>query len=122
MGKNIAMLYQKQQYHEAPISKIFGKQGDVCGSELCKTARQALRAGRYSRAGLICIGVMEEYKGNGLAHTLATTLYRRYEERGLKEAFYYPVNEDNHRSRRFAESIGGTGRVLHHCYDKRFGS
>ncbi len=78
-----------------------------------------LRAGSYSRAGLLAIGVLPEYKGNGLAYALATALYRRYEERGLKEAFYYPVNENNHRSRRFAESIGGTGRVLYHCYDKR---
>jgi ribosomal protein S18 acetylase RimI-like enzyme len=85
---------------------------------LIQIVKLMLKAGSYSRAGLICIGVLEGYKGNGLAHTLATALYRRYEERGLKEAFYYPVNEDNHRSRRFAKSIGGTGRVLHHCYDK----
>jgi len=88
---------------------------------LFQIVKLMLGAGRYSRAGLICIGVLEDYKGNGLAHALATTLYRRHEERGLKEAFYYPVNEDNHRSRRFAESIGGTGRVLYHCYDKRLG-
>lgn len=86
---------------------------------LVQIVKLMFRAGSYSRAGLICIGVLEEHKGNRLAHTLATTLYRRYEERGLKEAFYYPVNENNHRSRRFAESMGGTGRVLHHCYDKR---
>ncbi|HHN48416.1 MAG TPA: GNAT family N-acetyltransferase [Bacteroidales bacterium] len=86
---------------------------------LIQIVKLMLKAGSYKRAGLICIGVLEGYKGNGLAHTLATTLYRRYEERGLKEAFYYPVNENNHRSKRFAESIGGTGRVLYHCYDKR---
>ena len=80
-----------------------------------------LGAGRYSRAGLIGIGVLADYKGIGLAQVLATTLYRRYEERGLTEAFYYPVNEDNHRSRNFAESMGGTGRTLYHCYDKRLG-
>ena len=57
----------------------------------------------------------------GLAHALAVALYRRYQEQGLKEAFYYPVNEVNTRSRKFAESIGGTGRVLYHCYDKRLG-
>lgn len=80
-----------------------------------------LGAGRYSRAGLIGIGVLPDYKGTGLAHALAATLYRRYEERGLQEAFYYPVNEDNTRSRKFAESMGGTGRVLYHCYEKRLG-
>ncbi|MEW5975065.1 MAG: GNAT family N-acetyltransferase [Acidobacteriota bacterium] len=77
------------------------------------------QAGRYSRAGLVGIGVLPEHKGNGLAQALAVALYRRYEERGLKQAFYYPVNEDNTRSRRFAESMGGTGRVMYHCYDKR---
>jgi GNAT superfamily N-acetyltransferase len=76
-------------------------------------------AGRYSRAGLLGIGVLPSQRGNGVAHALAAALYRRYEERGLKEAFYYPVNEVNLRSRRFAESIGGKGRVLYHCYDKR---
>ncbi len=78
-----------------------------------------LRAGRYSRAGLLGIGVLPKCKGTGLAQALAATLYRRYEERGIKEAFYYPVNEDNTRSRKFAESMGGTGRVMYHCYDKR---
>lgn len=76
---------------------------------------------RYRRAGLIGIGVSPGYKGSGLAHALATTLYRRYQEQGLKEAFYYPVNEGNIRSRKFAESMGGTGRVLYHCYDKTLG-
>ena len=60
-------------------------------------------------------------RGTGLAHALAVALYRRYEDRGFKEAFYYPVNEENSRSRKFAESMGGTGRVLAHCYDKRLG-
>lgn len=78
-----------------------------------------LQASRYKRAGLIGIGVLPEFKGSGVAQALAATLYRRYEEQGLKEAFYYPVNETNVRSRRFAESIGGTGRLLYHVYDKR---
>lgn len=75
-------------------------------------------AGRYSRAGLLGIGVLEQYRGNGISQALATTLYRRYAERGLKRAFYYPVNEVNSASRKFAEAMGGTGRVLYHCYDK----
>ena len=73
---------------------------------------------RYHRAGLLAIGVLPEYKGTGVAQTLAITLYKRFEERGLKEAFYFFVNESNTRSRRFAEAMGGTGRVLYHCYDK----
>ena len=75
-------------------------------------------AGRYRRAGLLGIGVLEAYRGIGLAQALAVTLYRRYEERGLREALYFPVNEANTRSRKFAESMGGRGRLLYHCYDK----
>jgi GNAT superfamily N-acetyltransferase len=78
--------------------------------------------GRYNRAGMINIGVLPEYHGTGVAQALAATLYRRYEERGLREAFYYPVNEINIGSRKFAEAMGGKGRVLYHCYDKHFSS
>lgn len=77
-----------------------------------------LKAGRYHRAGLVGIGVLPGYKGTGLAQAMAAALYRRYEEKGLKEALYCPVNDANMRSRRFAESIGGTGRIMYHCYDK----
>jgi hypothetical protein len=68
---------------------------------------------------LLGVGALPAYRGTGLAQCLAIALYSRYEELGLKEAFYYPVNEDNMRSRKFAESLGGTGRVMAHCYDKR---
>ena len=99
-----------------PLFRSFsGKMGIV------QIIRFMLGAKRYKRAGLIAIGVLPETKGSGLAHALAVALYRRYQEQGLKEAFYYPVNEVNTRSRKFAESIGGTGRVLYHCYDKRLG-
>lgn len=84
--------------------------------------RFMLGAKRYKRAGLIDIGVLPEATGSGLAHALAVALYRRYQEHGLKEAFYYLVNEANTRSRKFAESIGGTGRVLYHCYDNGLAS
>lgn len=83
--------------------------------------RLMLTAGRYQRAGLIAIGALPAYRGAGLAHALAVALYRRYEDRGFKEAFYYPVNEANTRSRKFAESMGGTGRVLAYCCDKQLG-
>jgi hypothetical protein len=76
------------------------------------------RSGRYQRAGLLGIGVLTEGRGTGLAQALAVALYRRYEERGLREALYYPVNDANARSRKFAESMGGRGRVLYHCFDK----
>jgi GNAT superfamily N-acetyltransferase len=89
---------------------------------LFQIPRLILRARRYSRAGLLLIGVLKDFKGTGLAQALTFKLYSLYEEQGLKEAFYHIVCDHNHRSRRFAESIGGTGRVLHHCYDKRLGS
>ena len=98
----------------SPLFRSFkGKLG------LIQIIRLMLGAGRYRRAGLLGIGALPAYRGTGLAQSLAIALYRRYEERGLKEAFYYPVNELNARSRNFAESMGGTGRILAHCYDKR---
>lgn len=81
--------------------------------------RLMLTAGRYRRAGLLGIGTLPAARGTGLAQALAVALYRRYEERGLCEALYYPVNEENTPSRKFAESIGGSGRVLAHCYNKK---
>jgi ribosomal protein S18 acetylase RimI-like enzyme len=99
-----------------PIFRSFkGKIG------LPQVIRLMLTAGRYRRAGLLGIGVLPACRGTGLARALAVTLYRRYEGRGFRDAFYYPVNEENARSRKFAESMGGTGRVLAHCYDKRPG-
>ena len=86
---------------------------------LWQVLRLMLTSGRYRRAGLLGIGALPAYRGTGLAHALAVALYQRYEDRGLRQAFYYPVNEENSRSRKFAESLGGTGRVLAHCYDKR---
>lgn len=76
------------------------------------------RSGRYDRAGLLGIGVLDAHKGKGVSQCLAATLYGYYESRGLRDALYYPVNDHNTRSRKFAESVGGTGRVLMTCYDK----
>ena len=42
-----------------------------------------------------------------------------YEERGLRSAFYDPVDEDNVASCRLAESFGG--RNLYRAYEKRLG-
>ena len=84
-------------------------------------ARFMLRSKRFDRAGLIIIGVLESQRGKHIGQTLAATLYRYYEERGLKRAFYYPVNEDNLASRRLAESFGGRGRNLYTVYEKRLG-
>jgi ribosomal protein S18 acetylase RimI-like enzyme len=96
-----------------PILRLFkGRLGPV------QIVRFLLCAGQYRRAGMINIGVLPEYQGTGVAQALTVALYNRYEERGLKEAFYYPVNESNLKSRGFAESMGGKGRVIYHCYDK----
>ena len=48
------------------------------------------------------IGVLDSHRGKHIGQTLAATLYRYYDERGLKSAFYYLVNEDNLASRRLA--------------------
>lgn len=84
-------------------------------------ARLPLGARRYRRAGLVAIGVLESQRGRHIGHRLAAALYRRYEELGLPGALYYPVNDRNLASRRFAESFGGTGRILYHAYDKPLG-
>jgi len=127
-------LKSLHDHRELLIGEINGKAAGICWGMpdwtplfrsfngkigLVQIPRLILRARRYNRAGLLLIGVLEEYKGNGLAQALAFKLYSLYEEQGLKEAFYHTVGDDNHRSRRFAESMGGTGRVLYHCYDKR---
>jgi GNAT superfamily N-acetyltransferase len=83
--------------------------------------RLLLGAKRYDRAGLLAIGVLDSQRGKHIGQTLAATLYRRYEERGLPGAFYYPVNDHNLASRRLAESFGGRGRILFRVYDKPLG-
>ena len=97
----------------SPMFRLFkGKMGPI------QIIKFMFNAKRYNRAGLVGIGVLPDYRGTGVAQALAITLYKRFEEQGLREAFYHVVNESNTRSRRFAESMGGTGRVMYHCYDK----
>jgi ribosomal protein S18 acetylase RimI-like enzyme len=97
-----------------PLIRSFkGKMGPV------QIIKLLFKVKRYQRAGVLAGGVLPEYKGTGTAQALITTLYKRFEEQGLKEAFYFFVNESNTQSRRFAEAMGGAGRVLYHCYDKR---
>lgn len=73
---------------------------------------------KFQRAGIIAIGVSEEYKGKGLAKAMAMKLYGYHEDLGLKSSMYFPVNESNTNSRAFAESIGGKGRLTYQVYDK----
>jgi ribosomal protein S18 acetylase RimI-like enzyme len=81
-------------------------------------ARLFRGANRYDRAGLLFIGVREQYRSRHIGQTLAATLYRRYEELGLRGASYFLVNDSNLASRRLAESFGARGRVLYTVYDK----
>jgi hypothetical protein len=62
--------------------------------------------------------VLDSQRGKRIGQTLAATLYGRDEEVGLAGAHYYSVNDQNLASRRFAESFGGRGWILYHCYDK----
>jgi GNAT superfamily N-acetyltransferase len=97
----------------APLFRSFGgKLGPL------QILRLLLRARRYDRAGLLSIGVRDSYRGRHIGQTLAATLFRRYEERGLRRSYYYVVNDHNLNSRRLAESLGGQGRILYHAYDK----
>ena len=81
--------------------------------------RLMLGAKHYDRAGLLGIGVRDKYKGTGVARALAARIFRRHEELGFPGAFYYPVVDDNQRSRRFAESLGGQGRLVYRYFEKR---
>ena len=80
--------------------------------------RFALGARRYRDGGLYAIGVLERYRGKHIGQTLASALYRRFEEQGLAGAEYHIVNDDNGASRTLAASLGGEGQVLYHNFDK----
>jgi GNAT superfamily N-acetyltransferase len=73
---------------------------------------------RLDGSGLIGIGVRESQRGKRVGQTLAASLWRHYEQHGLKRSRYFPVNDENLASRRFAENFGGQGRILYHTYDK----
>jgi GNAT superfamily N-acetyltransferase len=74
---------------------------------------------RPSRIGLLAIAVRPAYRGRRIGATLASSLYRNLEAMGLRESSYYVVNDSNVQSRGLAESLGGQGRILFHCFDKR---
>lgn len=98
----------------SPIIRSFqGKLGPI------QLAKLLLRGNRYQRAGLLAIGVLPAFRGMGVAQSLAVTLYKLYEARGLGGAHYLGVNDVNVASKRFAQAMGGQGRILYHCYDKR---
>lgn len=75
-------------------------------------------AKKFNRAGILGIGVTDTNKGKGLAKAIAMKMYGYHESLGLKSSLYFPVNESNMGSRKFAESIGGKGRLMYQVYDK----
>jgi ribosomal protein S18 acetylase RimI-like enzyme len=83
-----------------------------------KLLRVISAARRPSRRGLLGIAVRPKFRGRRIGATLASALYRNLEAMGLRESSYYPVNDSNVQSRGLAESLGGQGRVLYHCFDK----
>jgi GNAT superfamily N-acetyltransferase len=107
--------FSSERHRSVSRRSLKGRMGPL------QIARLLLGARRYRRAGLVAIGVLESQRGRHIGHTLAAALYRRYEELGLPGALYYPVNDRNLASRRFAESFGGTGWILYHAYDKPLG-
>jgi GNAT superfamily N-acetyltransferase len=78
-----------------------------------------LKAKKYTRGGILGIGVLTPYRGKGISKALAMKLYAFYESKGHRSGLYYPVNEGNKDSRGFAESIGGKGRMTYQVYDKQ---
>ena len=83
-----------------------------------KLLRMLRSARRPSRVGLLGIAVRPQFRGRRIGATLASSLYRSLEAMGLRKSNYYPVNDSNVQSRGLAESLGGEGRILFHCFDK----
>lgn len=92
--------------------RLHGKRGALAAW------RFALGARRYRYAALLMIALVPGSRGRGVGRTLAATLYRHYERRGLGAAEYCLVNDENTASRMLAESFGGRGRILYHTFDK----
>lgn len=110
-GQAIGFCFGMPDY--TPLFRTFkGKMG------LFQVFKFLTQAKKYQRAGLLGIGVLPEYQGKGVSKALAMTLYGWQEALGLEKSFYYLVNEENITSRKFAESIGGTGRVVCQSFDK----
>lgn len=101
------------------IRPLRGKLGPIQIISLLLNFRRYIR--RPKRVGMYIIGALPEYQRKGVAQVLAITAGRMYEKQGLTGGSGTLVNESNVRSRRLVESLGGTGRVLYHCYDKRLG-
>jgi GNAT superfamily N-acetyltransferase len=88
------------------------------GSGPVATLRFLRHAKRAPRVGVLAISVLPAWRGRGIGQTLLASMYAGLENLGYDHGLYYYVNEANATSRRLAESFGGQGRVLYHCYDK----
>jgi GNAT superfamily N-acetyltransferase len=88
------------------------------GSGPLAVLRFLRHAKRASRAGVLAISVLPKWRGKGIGQTLLASMYAGFEELGYDHGLYYYVNDANTKSRRLAESFGGKGRVLYHCYEK----
>jgi GNAT superfamily N-acetyltransferase len=84
-----------------------------------KVLRLMLTTRKPPGVGLLGIAVRPAFRGRRIGATLASTLYRNLESMGFTKSSYYLVNDSNVQSRGLAESLGGVGRVLFHCYDKQ---
>lgn len=98
----------------SPLLQSFhGKLGPV------QVARLLFAGRRTARSGLVIIAVKPEHRGKHIGQTLAATLFRHFESRGMRSAPYYWVNEHNVGSRRLAESFGGVSHEAYTVFDKR---
>jgi hypothetical protein len=79
----------------------------------------ALKKFRFTRAGVLAGAFLPEYRLKDYGAKAGATLFDHFEKLGLPGALYYPVNHVNMASRGLAETMGGTGRMLYHCYDKQ---
>ena len=89
-----------------------GRLGPLKVLRIYRTAR------RPQRIGLLAIALRPQFRGRRIGALLAATLWRNIEQMGHSASAYYVVNDDNVASRALAESFGGQGRILYHCYDK----
>ena len=94
---------------------LHGRAGPIATLKVLRNWR------KMERAGLQGIAVLPEFRGRGIGAALLARFFAGLEEMGFSGSLYFYVNEENRRSRRLAESFGGDGRVLYHCYDKPLG-
>lgn len=73
----------------------------------------------FARACVIGGAMLPEHQERRVGTKLAGEFFHRMEEKyKLAGAVYGYVNHANFRSRGLAESAGGKGRILYHCFDK----